>query len=337
MTIDALKRLNAPMPVLDAALRVATGTGDSPLAAYARYVMGWEDEAGTPAHHGGKRIRPLLCLFASRALGGTDNEAMPGAVAVELVHNFSLVHDEVQDHDAERHGRPTLWARIGEAQSINAGDYIYTRAIRALSDGHGPLDRRMASLSVLNYAIERMVEGQYRDISFEERDDVDVEEYLAMVAGKTGALLAAPLEIGALLAGAPAARAAILGRWGEQVGLAFQAQDDYLGTWGDPEVTGKSNTNDIARKKKSLPIILGLQDREARFEIAEVYAAAVVSTDGIERVVSALNAIGAAGACRDEAARHAAAAESLLDSLELPGPTRSDFQAIAGFLVNRSS
>ncbi len=337
MTNDALKRLTAPLPALEAALRAATGTGDSRLAAYSRYVMGWEDESGAPADHSGKRIRPLLSLFAARAMGGSDVDAMPGAVAVELVHNFSLVHDEVQDHDAERHGRPTLWARIGEAQAINAGDYLYTRAIRSLSDGPGPVERRMLALSVLNVAIERMVEGQYRDLAFEERDDVSTAEYIEMVAGKTGALMGAPLEIGALLAGVDAERASILGRWGEQVGLAFQAQDDYLGIWGDPSVTGKSNTNDIARKKKSLPIILGLQDREARFEIAEAYAAAVVTPEGIERVVSALNGVGAGELVREEATRHANEAESLLDSLNLSAEVRADFQAIADYLVDRNA
>lgn len=334
---NALKRLTAPLPALELALRAATGTGDSRLAAYSRYVMGWEDEDGNPADHTGKRIRPLLSLFASRAMGGTDEDAMPGAVAIELIHNFSLVHDEVQDHDAERHGRPTLWARIGPAQAINAGDYLYNRAIRALGEGSGPAERRLQALSVLNVAIERMVEGQFRDLAFEDRDDVTAEEYLEMVAGKTGALMGAPLEIGALLAGADAKRASILGHWGEQVGLAFQAQDDYLGIWGDPAVTGKSNTNDIARKKKTLPILLGLQDREARFEIAAAYAAEEVTPEGIERVVSALNAIGAAELVREEAARHANEAESLLDSLNLGAETRADFQAIADYLVDRSA
>jgi geranylgeranyl diphosphate synthase type I len=223
---------------LEAALRQAVPSDASPLAAATRYVMGWEDVHGAPANAAGKRLRPHLALFAAEAFGAPFETAMPGAVAVELVHNFSLVHDEVQDHDAERHGRPTLWKRFGTAQAINVGDYLFTLAGRALTSGSGDAARRLIALDVLYHAIERMVAGQWEDISFEVRDDVTVEDYLTMVTGKTGALLGAPLEIGAILAGSGRDDARTLGRWGEQVGLAFQAQDDYLGIWGDPDLTG---------------------------------------------------------------------------------------------------
>lgn len=322
---------------LEEALQAAIGDEPAALVAASRYVMGWQDADGRPANATGKRIRPSLCLLAAEAVGGLASDAMPGAVAVELVHNFSLVHDEVQDHDAERHHRPTLWAMFGEAQAINAGDFLYTRAIQALSDGPGDVARRMAALQVLNRAIAAMIGGQWNDLAFEQRPDVAASEYLAMVAGKTGALLGAPLEMGALLAGATAEQASILGRWGRQVGLAFQAHDDYLGTWGDPGTTGKSNSNDIARKKKTLPIILGLAEPGARDVVVAAYAAdGDVKPEAIAAVVAALEAVGADRACREQAAALAAEAGTLLDEARLEPEWRAILAETAGYLVRRA-
>jgi len=331
---DVLARYREP---LERALRAAVGEEPRALAAAGRYVLGWEDEHGRPAHNTGKRIRPALCLLGAEVAGGTIDDAMPGACAVELVHNFSLVHDEVQDHDAERHHRPTIWALLGEAQAINVGDFLFTRALQALSDAAGDAGRRMAALNVLNRAIQAMIGGQWEDLDFERRESVHVEEYLAMVAGKTGALLAAPLEMGALLAGADTAFAAGLGAWGKQVGLAFQAQDDYLGTWGNPGDTGKSNSNDIARKKKTLPIVYGMDNADARAVIAEAYDTdSDVGADAIAKVVSALEDAGADAACREMAAGYAHQADALLDGLGLPEETRTLLREVARYLVDRA-
>lgn len=326
--------LTAHRQALEEALRASIGDDPAPIAGAVRYVMGWEDASGNPANNGGKRIRPALCLAAAQILGGSIADAMPGAVAVELVHNFSLVHDEVQDHDAERHHRPTLWARLGEAQSINVGDYIYTRAIQGLSDAAGPVDRRMAALSVLNVAIAGMITGQWQDIEFESLPSVTVEQYLGMVGGKTGALLGAPLEMGAILAGAEATVAATLGKWGYEVGLAFQIQDDYLGIWGDPGQTGKSNTNDIARRKKTLPIVLGLQSPLAAEVIRSAFATEPDAA-AIERVTSALARAGADVMCREEARRHARRAEELLQSIQLPDGARTQLAEVGSYFINR--
>ena len=318
--------------LIDDALKLAIGMGDSALVATTRYVMGWEDAEGRAARAGGKRIRPALCLIAAEVSGGNAAEALPGAVAVELVHNFSLVHDEIQDHDAERHHRPTAWALVGEAQAINVGNFLYTRAVAALADGPGDPERRLAALGVLNRAIDRMLEGQWSDLAFESRNDVTVDEYLAMVAGKTGALMGAPMEIGALLGGASPLVAAQLGRWGEQVGLAFQAQDDYLGTWGDPGQTGKSSTNDIARKKKTLPIVHGLNNPDAAAVIRRAFEE---SEPDVAGVIAALEMAGAGEICRDQAHRHSAQAATLLEGLELTQEARDGLAAIAEFLVDR--
>lgn len=329
--------LGRHLDVIEKALRDAFRDDHSPLGAAGRYVMGWEDAAGEPLVTGGKRIRPALCLFAAEAVGGDPNDALPGGVAIELVHNFSLVHDEIQDEDRVRHNRPTMFDRVGAGQAINVGDYLFTRAIQSLADGPGPADRRMAALAVLNDAIGRMIGGQWLDIAFESRDDVTVDEYLAMVAGKTGALLAAPLEIGAILAGATPETAHDLGVWGAHVGAAFQAQDDYLGIWGDPAVTGKSNTGDIARKKKTLPVIHGMNNAQAGPVVRAAYAAAVVSGDQIGGVVRALEKAGSDTYCRERAKQQASEADRLLETLPVTQITRGELHAIARYLVERDA
>lgn len=297
--------------------------------------MGWEDAAGMPANAGGKRIRPALCLYAG-ALFGSTGAALPGAVAVELVHNFSLVHDEVQDHDAERHGRPTLWALLGTAQAINAGDFLYSRATDALLQGPGPAESRLAALHLLTDAVARMIGGQWADLSFETRDDVTTGEYLEMVAGKTGALLGAPLAIGATLAGAPMATAEALGRWGEAIGLAFQIHDDYLGIWGDPDLTGKSNTNDIARKKKTLPVLHALATPGGRV-IREIYARPALDDGDITAVVATMQEAGSAEFTRDAASRQAAAAAAILETIDLGATRKEDLRAIGAYLIDRDA
>jgi geranylgeranyl diphosphate synthase type I len=319
---------------LEDALRAALADGPPELIRVSRYVMGWDDADGQPITTGGKRIRPALALHAATLFGAQADVAMPGAVAVELIHNFSLVHDEVQDHDAERHHRPTVWALHGEGQAINAGDFLITRAIASLVDADVPAERSMAALRILNDAMARMIAGQWADISFESRHDVTTAEYLEMVRGKTGALLGAPLAIGATLAGASPEQAAALGEWGEAVGLAFQVHDDYLGIWGDPNITGKSNTGDIARRKKTLPIVYGLSSSAANV-IRYAYALPELSEADIQRVVTGLEGAGSAKVTRDQAQRLAAAADQLLESFELPEASRQELRSIGAYLIDR--
>lgn len=322
------------LPAIERTLQEELGQGPDGLTHCARYVLGWEDAHGAPTTTGGKRIRPALCLFAATLFGQPAEVALPGAVAVELVHNFSLVHDEIQDHDAERHHRPTLWALLGEAQAINAGDFLYSRAFHALLRVPSAPERTVAALDVLGSAVERMIGGQWSDISFESRDDVTPEEYIAMVRGKTGALLGAPLAIGALLAGAGTDEAAALQEWGETVGLAFQVQDDFLGIWGEPDLTGKSNTNDIARRKKTLPIIHGIGS-PAGTAIREVYASDDTGPEATRKVVAALEAAGSGAFCRSEGARLVDAADRMLASFELPERSRGELAGIGRYLLDR--
>ena len=334
MAAEPPSALLSNLDAIEQALRDSLAVGPEELLSISRYVMGWEDEHGRPAVTGGKRIRPALCLFAATLFGQPASVALPGAVAVELIHNFSLVHDEVQDHDAERHHRPTVWARMGEAQAINVGDFLITRAFAALAEAPVPAERRVAALTILNEAMARMIAGQWADVSFETREAVTVDEYLAMVRGKTSALLGAPLAMGAALAGAPPEQATALQEWGETVGVAFQVQDDYLGTWGEPNLTGKSNTNDIARKKKTLPIIHGFANG-ASGPILSAWATHEPEAEAIAAVVSALEACGADTATRAEAQRLTQAADSMLDSFELADDARQQLRAVGAYLIDR--
>jgi geranylgeranyl diphosphate synthase type I len=328
--------LTRHLAAIEIALQEAIGAAELPLTHAARYVMGWEDERGAATQNQGKRIRPALCLFAADHFGGAPEVAMPGAIAIELVHNFSLVHDEVQDRDEERHHRPTAWRIFGDGQAINLGDHLYTTAVAALTAPGGNVERRMAALRVLNTAIARMIQGQWEDLAFESRGAVAVADYLRMASGKTGALLGAPLEIGALLAGAPPEEAAILGQWGNEVGLAFQSWDDYLGIWGDPSATGKSNNNDIARRKKTLPIVHGLAHPAVSGMISAAYDREGELTPAeIEAITSALREAGADRACRDAAAEHAGAADALIEPLVLRADVRESFRAVAEYFYQR--
>ena len=325
------------LPSIEAALQESLRDGPEELIAASRYVMGWQAADGTPVESGGgKRIRPALVLFGASLFTDTPEAALPGAVAVELVHNFSLVHDEIQDRDMERHGRPTLYALHGAAQAINAGDFLYARAIDALVNAPLAAERRVAALGRLQDAITRMIAGQWSDITFESRTDVTPDEYTTMVAGKTGAMLAVPLAIGAVLAGAGQEEAEGIRSWGETVGLAFQVQDDYLGIWGDPNLTGKSNVNDIVRKKKTFPIIHGLTTPGAGV-ILDAYANEALDADDVDRVVNSLNEAGSADFTRARARELVALAEQKLDALPLEPERRAQLAEVGTYLVERDA
>ncbi len=231
-----------------------------------RYHLGWVDEAGEPVHRpAGKRLRPLLCLLACQAAGGREAwpHALPVATAVELLHNFSLIHDDIEDGDAERRHRPTVWKVWGVPQAINAGDGMFALAHQALQrladDSHVPAAVQLALQQRLDTVCLDLCHGQFLDMAFETRLDVTADEYLYMVQGKTAGLFAAALEMGALVGGAEPPQVAHYRAFGHNLGLAFQVWDDVLGIWGDPAVTGKPAANDLRQRKKSWPVVYALE------------------------------------------------------------------------------
>lgn len=256
----------------------------------------------------GKRMRPRILLTVAESEGANARVAFGAAAALELLHNFSLIHDDMEDGDELRHGRPTLWSRFGIAPALVAGNAMSALAYLTLIDGSPDLsaDQIAAMLESLQQAHYRMCEGQAFDIGFERSTAVSFDEYLRMIEGKTAALLAASCELGALAAGCTAGRAAAYGRVGRIYGLAFQVRDDALGTWGLPEETGKPSGADIRRRKWSFPVTWALSGPSSpdRTIVADAYATIGPLDDArAERVIAALERLGA----RDAADRACAA------------------------------
>jgi geranylgeranyl diphosphate synthase type I len=232
------------------------------LYAMMAYHMGWEGE-GAGAETRGKRIRPLLVCLACSAAGGDWKKSLPAAAAVELVHNFSLIHDDIEDNSSLRRGRLTVWKKWGIPQAINTGDAMFALAHLTLLELESTCSLETASRAsaILLETCLDLTQGQHMDIAFENHQDLNIEAYWSMVSGKTAALLAACTEIGALSAGCTADVQQGFHEFGHALGLAFQAQDDYLGIWGEAETIGKSTESDLVTGKKSLPILFGLHQR----------------------------------------------------------------------------
>jgi len=221
------------------------------------YHLGWSEDSKQT----GKRIRPLLTLLSCSGAGGTWEKALPAAAAVELIHNFSLIHDDIEDHSATRRGRPALWKRWGLAQGLNAGDAMFSLAfhtLQVLEENELPAERILACRRHIEDACLELTKGQYMDIAFETRENVSLKEYELMIGGKTGALLAAAAASGACLATDSTAVIDAFHRFGFHLGLAFQIEDDILGIWGDPALTGKPAGDDLLQRKKTHPILYSL-------------------------------------------------------------------------------
>jgi geranylgeranyl diphosphate synthase, type I len=223
------------------------------------YHMGWTGEGAGPEATG-KRIRPLMVLLCTSACGGDWQGALPASAAVELVHNFSLVHDDIQDNSDKRRGRPTTWVKWGAPMAINVGDALFVMSNQAMIDlnANYPADVVVKAAEILHNACLELTRGQFLDMSYEERTDLNVEDYWPMISGKTAALLSAGCHIGSILGGADDSRQEAYRSFGHYLGLAFQVQDDILGIWGNESVTGKSAAGDLLEGKNSLPVLAGL-------------------------------------------------------------------------------
>jgi geranylgeranyl diphosphate synthase, type I len=305
-----------------------------------RYHLGWEDAAGSPDAHIGKRLRPALCLLTCEAVGGDTAKALPLAAALELVHNFSLVHDDIQDGDRKRHDRDTVWAVWGLPQAINAGDALLSIAYLSLAESLDAGLSAEAAVRAAGLLAERtleMVEGQVMDIEFEDWREVGLEEYVAMISRKTGALFDASLGLGALAGGAPLAEVEALGRCGRALGIAFQVRDDMLGVWGAEERTGKSAASDIRRRKKSLPAVYALTRADAgeREELGRIYDRESVSAEDVERVLALMDALGAQAYCASMAAEYKDAALRELERAGVNGEQAEELRKTAAFLLDR--
>jgi geranylgeranyl diphosphate synthase type I len=247
---------------------------------------------GDPTAKRGKRLRPRILLAVAESEGADGSPALGAAAALELLHNFSLIHDDIEDGDEMRHGRPTLWARHGIPAALVAGNAMSALAYITLIDGSSSLPSSTVVLMerCLQQAHFRMCEGQSFDIGFETATFVTFEEYVRMIEGKTAALLRAACELGALAA------------VGRAYGLAFQVRDDVLGTWGRTAETGKPSGADIRRRKWSFPVTWALSGPPSadRSIVADAYATiGSLGDDHAARVIAALERLGARDAADD--------------------------------------
>jgi len=307
------------------------------------YHFGWDraGSSGDAPNLGGKRIRPLLLLLVARAVAGRSNHALPAALAIEMIHNFTLIHDDVMDESTERRHRTTLWKRWSTAQAINAGDGLYALGMGAMLRlrRHGvPADKTIAAMDLLLAACRATVEGQMLDISFEQRTDVTPDEYLTMIAGKSGALIEASARIGALLSSDDPAVIDAYGDFGLSLGLAFQIWDDYLGVWGEAARMGKSATSDIEGRKKSYPVLLAFQDAPADVQarLHSIYAQPEIAPADVEEVYDALEQVDAQQKTRDLIEVNFQRALAALDSADTDNESQRALRDLALFLVERA-
>jgi geranylgeranyl diphosphate synthase type I len=320
---------------LEPALRDAVRTYLSPeLGRIADYHIGWADADGRPVSTwGGKLVRPTLALLSARAANGTVADGVPAAVAMELVHNFSLLHDDIMDGDTTRRGRETAWTAFGVPGAILAGDAMVAAATSVLldSDGKGAA----SAAGSLMTSTQRMISGQGADVSFEQRSDVTLAECVQMAGDKTGALLSCACSLGADLVGADRALVGRLAAFGEHIGLAFQLVDDMLGIWGEEKQTGKQVGADLRVRKKSLPVVAALNAAGSE-ELAGLYfRPEPLSEQDVQRVTALVERGGGRDWARDEAARQLASAEECLTAAGIADPVRHELQEIAGFIVGR--
>jgi geranylgeranyl diphosphate synthase type I len=326
------------LPLLEVEMRAALA-GDSlsaPFYDMMRYHMGWLDAELRPVQApSGKRLRPFLCMLICEAVGGQIEHALPAAAAIELVHNFSLIHDDIEDDSETRRHRTTVWKLWGLPHGINCGDGMYSAALlqlALLTERGVPPERALRAQRVMLETCLKLTEGQYLDMEFETRMDVDMDGYMWMIGRKTAALIACAARLGALLGGASESIVDAYARFGENLGLAFQVIDDILGIWGREEETGKSSKTDILTRKKTLPIVYALQDPEMQAlyarELDEGDVAPVMAI--LERHQAQAYAVQQAGVFSANA----------LQALQQTGQTSSAHNSLYGFaesLLRRSA
>jgi len=333
-TLPALDRNREHlMPALRAAVARLDATTQLPTA----YHLGWCAADGTPTDgNGGKAIRPALALLSAEAVGAPAEVGLPGAVAVELVHNFSLLHDDLMDGDVERRHRRTVWAIWGADTAILTGDALLALALEVVLEATSPAAARAGWL--LASTTRELTRGQVQDVSFETRGDVTLAECLDMAGAKTGSLLAASAAIGAVLAGAPAPVETALRTFGAHVGLAFQLVDDVLGIWGDPAVTGKSVFSDLRSRKKSLPVTYTLGDPRHGPELAAWLAApGDPDDDALRRAADLVETAGGREWALSEARERMSLAEKALSTVDLDEEARTELMTLGRYIVDRDS
>lgn len=332
MTPDTLRLLQQRYgPSVEREVRRWLSFRPEPAALYGMlsYQMGHVDRELNPERsHVGKQFRPILSLLACEAVGGTWEGALPTAAAIELLHNFSLIHDDIEDRDPSRRHRATVWKLWGESQAINAGDSMFALAGRALLETRMPANALAALARSFHDMSLSLTEGQFLDMHFESRSDVAPDEYLDMIARKTGALVAFSCRAGALVGGAGDRVGDALYDFGRDLGMAFQIWDDIQGIWGSPGDTGKASAKDLENRKKTLPVLIALQraQPEQRQILREFYAR---RSDDLAAIRAVLDSTRARRLSEEAMRRRQREAASALTAADLD----HHFQGILEFLA----
>lgn len=307
-----------------------------------RYYMGWDGIDGTAiSATEGKSLRPALCLLGCQASGGYVTNAIPAAVSLELIHNFSLIHDDIQDGDRTRRNRPTLWVEWGIPKALVAGNVlriiadIYVQKLRS----HQGIDteRCLKTIGLLTEAYLEMIEGQFLDISYEGRSDVTVEQYMTMISKKTGALIRCALHIGSLIGTQNNDTALAFRECGRHLGYVFQIRDDFLGIWGDEKTTGKPVGADIRRRKNSFPVVYAMScsSRKDRNRLTEVYRKTTLTDEDVVLVFDIMESSNVRGKSMSIATEHSEMAMEAITTIEIAPAIRKELYELSRFLLVR--
>ncbi len=323
---------------VDPQLRSTVETLPGSMRRVAMYHFGWEHADGSPAaEQAGKAIRPALVLAAARALGAEEAGAVKAAAAVELAHNFTLLHDDIVDEDVTRRHRPTAWTVFGIPDALIAGDAMCALALRMLAEDPHPVSA--AASARLAACIIELCAGQQADCAFEGRGprEVSLDECVAMATAKTGALLGCSCALGALYAGAGEEEVAAMDAFGREAGLAFQLIDDLIGIWGDPDRTGKPAGADLVAHKKSLPVVAALASgTPAGEELAELYALPALDAAAVRAAADAVERAGGRDWAQAQAAERMGRAVEHLAQAVPDLAAAGDLLALAEFVTRRS-
>ncbi len=324
--------------LVDGGMREVAAGGEGRLKEMVGYHLGYDGDSGGNLE--GKAVRSSLCLFTTEALGEEPEKALPAAVSLELVHNFSLVHDDIQDDADVRRGKESVRKIWGEDQAINAGDGLKDLSLLAFSrlgDSKSSPGTRLRAITEISRRSLRMIDGQVKDLLYSERENVGVSEYLEMVGQKTCALLEASFYLGGLYAGAED-KLESLDLLGEHLGYLYQIRDDWLGIWGEPERSGKSAKTDLVEKKKTYPVIYALENAEGSSseKMHEIYSSGKSMEEReIDTVRAILEETGAKSGTEKLAEKHWEKAEKIIDELDLPEREEKKLERFGKFLLRR--
>ena len=333
MTPPVLARVK---DLVDPAMRSAVDTLVEHLWLPAAYHLGWRDADGNPVSvDAGKGVRGAMAMLGAEAVGGSADDALPGAVAVELIHNFSLIHDDIMDNDRTRRHRATVWDVFGVGDAIIAGDALHTLAFEVLLR-QAPESASHAAIDRLARATTAMIAGQSQDVALDRAESATLDECIAMEANKTGALLAQSVAIGGVLGGGTPEQVDALERYGMAVGIAFQAVDDVLGIWGDPAKTGKPVGNDLREQKKSMPVALAFDRSDHVTRAVRLAFTGELSDEEIAELSRQLDEAGIRGDVEAIADDHLGQALASLDSVQLHDAAHAELIELARFVTTRS-